>query len=152
MLRSSQDVCRGEVVENHEESKDEQRQNTGTTNSYFTLLEDSGIKTSLLALTIWPLWYGTNSDRDNIHPLLTQLRPAGHCACGTATGFKCKSCSNDSHSPNHNPSLHWRYVFECDSKNKGLTEERRNVGFSGLFEDVDRAVKFWRSNRAMSKK
>jgi hypothetical protein len=34
-------------------------------------------------------------------------------------------------------------MFERDGKNEGLVEDRCNSAFPGLFEDVNRAVKFW---------
>ena len=101
------------------------------------------IGASLLALILWTFWYGMNSDRDDIHPLLTQLIPAGHCACETATVFECQSCLNHSYSLDPVPSAYWEFRFERDGKNRGLTERECNAAFPGLFEDVDRAVKFW---------
>lgn len=44
------------------------------------------------ALTILIMWFGMNSDQENVHPLITQLIPAGHCTCQTSTSFHCADC------------------------------------------------------------
>ena len=86
-----------------------------------------------------------NSVKDDIHPLLTQLIPAGHCACESSTIFECPSCLAYPHDNllEPDPSMHWEYAFERDDKNEGLAEYQCNSAFAGLFEDVNRAVKFW---------
>lgn len=104
--------------------------------------------TCFATVIIYTIWYGMNSDRDDIHPLLTQLIPAGHCACETATVFECPSCLSHSQGPllDSSPSSHWEYVYERDAQNEAFTEDQCNAAFPGLFEDVDRGVKFWGLN------
>lgn len=105
------------------------------------------------ATTTWTLWYGVNSDKDDIHPLLAQLIPAGHCACETATVFECPSCLSYSHGPafDGSTSTYWEYIYERDGQNEGLLEAQCNSAFPGLFEDVNRVVKFWGLNGNITK-
>ena len=98
------------------------------------------------------LWYGMNSDRDYIHPLLTQLIPAGHCACQSATTFLCSSCVSCSQSgllqqppPS---SFNWRFQYDVDANNEALDREQCKSAFPGLFEDVYRAASYWRFHGA----
>ena len=97
------------------------------------------------ATIIWIFWYGVNSENDDIRPLLTQLIPGGHCACESSTIFECSSCLNYPQNSILDPNLsaHWEYMFERDGMNEGLVENQCNAAFPGLFEDVNRAVKFW---------
>ncbi|EYE98592.1 uncharacterized protein EURHEDRAFT_374660 [Aspergillus ruber CBS 135680] len=93
------------------------------------------------------IWYGMNSDRNYIHPLLTQLIPAGHCACQTSTTFQCSSClscSQTSLLQQLTPSTNWRYQYERDAGDEGLDRGQCRTAFPGLFEDVFRAVNYWR--------
>ena len=94
------------------------------------------------------VWYGMNSDRDYIHPLLNQLIPAGHCACQSATIFQCSSCVGCAQSGSvlqqqQPPFSNWRFRSEVDAGNEALDREQCKTGFPGLFEDVDRAGKYW---------
>ena len=104
--------------------------------------------TLFILMIVWTFWYGVNSDRDDISPLLAQLIPAGHCACETATVFECPSCLSYSQAPvfNPDPLSHWQYAYEKDSRNEGLSEDQCNAAFPGLFEDVNRGVNFWRQS------
>lgn len=100
---------------------------------------------SLAAITL--LWYGMNSDRDYIHPLLTQLIPAGHCACQSSTTFQCSSCLSCSQTnllQQFTPSSNWRFQYERDAGDQGLDREQCKTAFPGLFEDVFRAMNYWR--------
>lgn len=96
------------------------------------------------------IWYGMNTDREYIHPLLNQLIPAGHCACQSATIFECSSCMSCVQSggllQQQQPpasSSNWRFRYEIDAGNEALDRNQCKTGFPGLFEDVDRAVKYW---------
>ena len=98
----------------------------------------------LLASATLALWYGMNSDRDDIHPLLTQLLPAGHCACQTSTEFKCAGCLNcpakvTSDEPRHD----WKFDPGRDGKNLTFTETQCLASFPGLYEDIGHAKEFW---------
>lgn len=98
---------------------------------------------------ILAIWYGVNSDRDYIHPVITQLIPAGHCACQTSTTFECSSCLSCSEGrliKQLTPSNSWRFQYERDARNEGLDRAQCNTAFPGLFEDPFRASKYWESH------
>ncbi|PGH17670.1 hypothetical protein AJ79_01032 [Helicocarpus griseus UAMH5409] len=116
---------------------------------------------ALLGIGIFALWFGMNSDGDNVHPLLTQLIPAGHCACKTATIFKCTSCiesiapANSSRKLSSAPSTDspaWTFQYGRDDRNIALTRQQCQASFPGLFEDIDRAVRFWSPQGSMLNK
>lgn len=95
-----------------------------------------------------------NSDRDNVHPLLTQIIPAGHCSCQSSTVFQCSECltcldSSSSISPNDPPE--WSFEYGRDDRNLGLTESQCQASFPGLFQDIHRGVKYWKSLGGVSK-
>ncbi|PYH46266.1 uncharacterized protein BP01DRAFT_373256 [Aspergillus saccharolyticus JOP 1030-1] len=106
----------------------------------------------LLTLTgIALIWYGVNSDREYIYPLLTQLIPAGHCACLTSTTFQCASCLTCAHQDRlpqtalpSSPS--WVFDPGQDGDNEALSRAQCIAAFPGLFEDLLRADTFWREN------
>lgn len=98
----------------------------------------------LLSSAVLALWYGMNSDRDDIHPLLTQLIPAGHCKCETSTAFQCAHCFNciatvTSDEPRHD----WSFDAGRDGKNLTFTETQCLASFPGLYEDIHHAKEFW---------
>lgn len=115
------------------------------------------VSAAALGLVIWALWLGVNSDKDNIHPLLNQLIPAGHCVCQSSTTFQCDSCLqcpapvlSSSPSPGRSsggglasPSSHNTTTFNAD--NHSLNETECQFLFPGLFEDPTRAQEFWRA-------
>ncbi|KAL4874284.1 glycosyl transferase family 90-domain-containing protein [Aspergillus karnatakaensis] len=115
------------------------------------LIQSPTIIGILLTLTITTftagllLWYTMNSDRSYIHPLLTQLIPAGHATCESATIFECSSClscpTKISLSPSH-PT--WEFDYARDGHNAGLSREQCTAAFPGLFEDISRATAYWR--------
>ena len=93
-----------------------------------------------LAATVWTFWYAMNSDRDDIHALLTQLIPAGHCACQSSTVFECASCLTPQ-KPAHrqmNTSTSMLNVHD-----EGMLEAQCNISFPGLFEDINRGREYW---------
>ncbi|KAG2412903.1 hypothetical protein HFD88_010461 [Aspergillus terreus] len=94
------------------------------------------------------IWYGVNSDRDYIHPLLTQLIPAGHCACETSTTFQCASCLSCAQQTIVNPlspSESWEFQPARDAHNEALDRDQCLGAFPGLFEDIDRAATHWQA-------
>lgn len=96
------------------------------------------------ALLIWAFWYATNSDHDNIPPLLTHMIPAGHASCQSATLFECSSCLEQHFaSANETDSAIWTFEYGRDEQNEGLSEAQCNSAFPGLFEDVNLGVKYW---------
>ncbi|KAE8140891.1 glycosyl transferase family 90-domain-containing protein [Aspergillus pseudotamarii] len=101
---------------------------------------------AVLGISIWSLWLGVNSDKDNIHPLLNHLIPAGHCACQTSTIFKCDNCLqcpaqlpfHDTVSSSAPPTRAF-----LDPLEYSYNETHCNTLFPGLFEDPIRAQSFW---------
>ncbi|KAJ5641949.1 hypothetical protein N7490_005949 [Penicillium lividum] len=103
----------------------------------------------LLCSLVLTIWYGMNSDRDYIHPILTQLIPAGHCACQTSTTFECStclSCPAPGLQQPTSPSLSWEWDYPRDSPNEAFDETQCQAAFPGLFEDVARGVRYWRAH------
>ncbi|KAK3714824.1 hypothetical protein LTR37_007559 [Vermiconidia calcicola] len=77
-------------------------------------------------------------------PFLTQLIPAGNCACHSSTTFECSSCVKpQSAALEHNAFPGWEYQYGRDDKNLGLAEDQCAVAFPGLFEDLHRALDYW---------
>jgi len=109
-----------------------------------------------VAVSIFILWFGVNSDRQYIHPLLTQLIPAGHCACASSTTFECASClscassSKVEPSPPSSSSPPWTFQYGRDDRNEGLDKTQCLAAFPGLFEDVNRAAAFWEARGGIS--
>ncbi|KAI1982024.1 hypothetical protein LOZ51_000842 [Ophidiomyces ophidiicola] len=105
----------------------------------------------LVGALVFVLWFGVNSDKDNIHPLLTQLIPAGHCTCESSTTFNCTSCSKAIAPVTLRPSDPvWKFQYGKDGQNVNLDSAQCRASFPGLFEDVDRAVAFWKSHGNVS--
>lgn len=97
---------------------------------------------------IFAIWYGVNSDRDYIHPILTQLIPAGHCACQTSTTFQCSTCLSCPDAGLQQPTVpsSWKFQYPRDAYNEALDNRQCQAAFPGLFEDVARAETHWRSH------
>lgn len=96
---------------------------------------------------IYSMWFGMNSDHDNVHPLLTQLIPAGHCTCQTSTSFQCSDCFTclaSSKPLPGNSSSPWEYQYGRDDRNLGLSKAQCKASFPGLFQDIHRGVEFWK--------
>ncbi|KAJ5272443.1 hypothetical protein N7478_007568 [Penicillium angulare] len=100
---------------------------------------------------ILAIWYGMNSDRDYIHPVLTQLIPAGHCACQTSTTFQCSTCLSCPEPTLQQPSglaesKTWKWDYPRDAPNEALEHSQCQAAFPGLFEDVVRGQRHWLTN------
>ncbi|CAL5871442.1 uncharacterized protein PFLUO_LOCUS5692 [Penicillium psychrofluorescens] len=109
--------------------------------------------TTLSCSIILAIWYGMNTDREYIHPMLTQLIPAGHCACQTSTTFECStclSCSDTGLRDQSSPAPVWRFDYRLDGRNQALDQMQCQAAFPGLFEDVARGEQYWRSHGALS--
>lgn len=114
----------------------------------FSLLWLTALAVGVLVFT---LWFGVNTDRQYVHPLLSQLIPAGHCTCASSTTFECASClscaSNSkveaSPSSSSSSSPPWSFQYGRDDRNEALDKGQCLAAFPGLFEDVSRAAAFW---------
>ncbi|KKK24987.1 hypothetical protein ARAM_007503 [Aspergillus rambellii] len=127
----------------------------GSLLGFFGILGGLGFTIALV------LWYAVNSDRDYYHhPILTQLLPAGHCACRTTTVFECSSClacsSHDrrpclsSPSPAPIAADPWEFEYTRDGNNAGLSRRQCSAAFPGLFEDIIRARSYWTTQGGLS--
>lgn len=100
------------------------------------------------------MWFGTNSDQDNVPPLLTQLIPAGHCTCESSTSFECGDClsclnsSSQLSEPEHQPI--WNFQYGRDDRDLSLSPKQCQESFPGLFQDTHRGVKYWTSQGGLS--
>ncbi|KAB8224242.1 glycosyl transferase family 90-domain-containing protein [Aspergillus novoparasiticus] len=105
----------------------------------------------ILGLFIWSLWFGVNSDRDNVPSLINHLIPAGHCACQTALSFECGSCLRCASGLSEDPIPQPRtYNPVYDAHNLSLNATQCQIFFPGLFEDVHRAQAFWSAKHGIS--
>ncbi|KAL1958399.1 hypothetical protein VTO42DRAFT_4500 [Malbranchea cinnamomea] len=110
---------------------------------------------AVLGVSVFALWFGMNSDQDNVHPLLTQLIPAGHCSCQSSTIFNCSSSDDPIYgcpitiAPSPAPP-EWEYDYVRDHANWGLFPQQCHSAFPGLFEDVDRAARYWEERQGLS--
>ena len=107
--------------------------------------------TAFCFIAIIAVWFGINSDRDYIHPALTQLIPAGHCTCESSTIFQCSTCLTCyEHGPQADTSTSWSFEYTRDGRNEALSQNQCKAAFPGLFEDVARGGKFWSSHGRLS--
>ncbi|KIM97617.1 hypothetical protein OIDMADRAFT_167594 [Oidiodendron maius Zn] len=104
---------------------------------------------ALIACLIWAIILSTNSD-EHFPELLRKLRPAGNCLCESSTVFDCKW--SQSLRPSNNALVTgatdtteeaWQFKHGRDDDDLGMSEDRCNAAFPGLFEEVHRAVR-WR--------
>ncbi|EEP82810.1 conserved hypothetical protein [Uncinocarpus reesii 1704] len=78
-----------------------------------------------------------NSDSDNVPPILTQLIPAGHCACKSSTTFNCATCiesipATTSGTPSLAPSPStpaWAFQYGRDDRNLALNKTECQTSF-----------------------
>ncbi|KKK25546.1 hypothetical protein AOCH_001369 [Aspergillus ochraceoroseus] len=106
---------------------------------------------------IYLMWFGMNSDHDNVPALLTQLIPAGHCTCQSSTTFQCADCLSCLVLPSPSPPppqpsaleperpSTWSFLYERDDQDRGLSQSQCQASFPGLFQDVRRGVEYWKS-------
>ncbi|KAL4967180.1 uncharacterized protein BDV14DRAFT_188517 [Aspergillus stella-maris] len=95
------------------------------------------------------LWYTINSDRGYLHPFLTQVIPAGHCACETAAVFECSTCLTCSHQDLTlaSETKIWEFEYARDGQNAGLDRSQCAASLPGLFEDISRAAGYWQDQQ-----
>lgn len=117
-------------------------------------------------MIVFIMWFGMNSDHDNVHPIITQIMPAGHCNCQTSTTFQCADCLTclASSSPGPGPvekdldfqnrqqaALSWKFEYGRDHRNLGLDRGQCQTAFPGLAQDVIRGADYWRSQGGITK-
>ena len=106
----------------------------------------------IFAAFVYLMWFGMNSDRDNVHPLLTQLIPAGHCTCQTSTSFQCSDClSCLTLDASENTSTQ-TYDYHRDAHNISLEKDQCNAFFPGLYKDIHRGVEYWTKRASITTK
>ncbi|KAG5291388.1 DUF821 domain-containing protein [Histoplasma ohiense] len=108
----------------------------------------------LFGAFVFTTWFGMNSDQDNVHPIITQLIPAGHCTCEYSSTFNCTSCLAPIDYPIRTMPEPQQWVFQYgrDDRNEGLSGNQCRAAFPGLFEDVNRAVKYWKHLGGLTEK
>lgn len=113
-------------------------------------------------IVVLTMWFGMNSDRDNVHPIITQIMPAGHCTCQTSTTFQCADCltclassgpatTTTTDNIDHEKQQPWKFEYGRDDRNLGLARDQCQASFPGLFQDVIRAGDYWRSQGGIGK-
>ena len=100
---------------------------------------------------VYTIWFGMNSDHDNVHPLLTQIIPAGHCTCQSAVSFQCSEClacvnSTDS----SDQSSEWEFQYGRDDRNLSLNQQQCQASFPGLFQEIHRGLNYWKAHGGVS--
>ena len=109
---------------------------------------------------VFMIWFAMSSDRDNVHPILTRLVPAGPCTCQTSTAFQCWDClscidirknqsshyslGGEDNNTNNSNDDNWIYKYGRDDRKLSLTKDQCDSSFPGLFQDVRRGVEYWR--------
>ena len=108
---------------------------------------------TLVAYLILAITHATKTSTD-ISEFLNKLLPAGNCLCQSSTVFDCRLSNQDVQrsksglhtEPTESIEGEWQFQHGRDSLNFGLSYERCNTAFPGLFEEIHRAVGF-RSDR-----
>ena len=101
---------------------------------------------ALIVSLIWAIILVTNSD-EHLPELLRKLRPAGNCLCESSTVFDCRWTQNLQTSsnalgtrPTDNVEEEWQFQHGRDDLDLAMSEDKCNIAFPGLFEEVHRAV------------
>lgn len=112
-------------------------------------------------ILVFTIWFGMNSDRDNVHPLVTQMIPAGHCTCQTSTTFQCADCltclasstpvEKNQQQQQQSALSTWKFEYGRDDRNLGLSRDQCQSAFPGLFQDITRAGDYWRAQGGITK-
>lgn len=122
-----------------------------------------------VVLLVSTILYGTRTEVYSLPPLVKEVMPAGHCHCTYSTTFVCDSCldcaalgnttaaatpsqrgDDDTETANNNANdandaEDWAFSFRRDAHDYGLDEDRCHAAFPGLFEDINRALAYRRS-------
>ncbi|PLN76218.1 endoplasmic reticulum-resident kdel protein [Aspergillus taichungensis] len=106
---------------------------------------------ALLGIGTWVLWFGMNSDGDNVPAIVNQLIPAGHCACKSATTFHCAECLHCPSEVAVADSETRPYDVARDAQNRTMSAAQCQRFFPGLFEDVRRAGEYWTSRGGVTR-
>ncbi|KAI5365280.1 Putative glycosyl transferase CAP10 domain-containing protein [Septoria linicola] len=96
---------------------------------------------------IWTIWYGMNSDKDDIPAILTQVIPAGHATCQQATLFECSSCLEQHDAANKSDPGLWQFEYGRHDRDESLSESQCEAAFPGLFEDIHQGKHYWQQKR-----
>lgn len=109
------------------------------------------IAVSIFGSLVYIIWFGMNSDHDNVHPLITQIIPAGHCTCHSAASFHCSECLAcvNSTAASNQPS-EWKFQYGRDDRNLGLNQNQCQTSFPGLFQDILRSGTYWKARGGVS--
>jgi Glycosyl transferase family 90 len=101
---------------------------------------------ALIVSLIWAVILVTNSD-EHLPELLRKLRPAGNCLCESSTVFDCSWTQNlqtinnaFGTGPKDIVEDEWQFQHGRDDLDLSMSEDKCNVAFPGLFEEVHRAV------------
>jgi hypothetical protein len=106
------------------------------------------ISLSSITYLIVKIVSGTRSNGPKMSEFVMKLLPAGTCLCESSTTFDCAyslealSAIPPVGDADKLPTmdLDWRFDFDRDGQNLGLTLTQCEAAFPGLFEDVIRAV------------
>jgi hypothetical protein len=106
------------------------------------------ISVSSMTCLIVKIVSGTRSNGPEMSEFVRKLLPAGTCLCESSTTFDCAyslealstlpPVGDADKLPTLDPD--WRFDFDRDGQNLGLTLMQCETAFPGLFEDVIRAV------------
>jgi hypothetical protein len=106
------------------------------------------ISVSSMTCLIVKIVSGTRSNGPEMSEFVRKLLPAGTCLCESSTTFDCAyslealstlpPVGDADKLPTLDPD--WRFDFDRDGQNLGLTSMQCETAFPGLFEDVIRAV------------
>jgi hypothetical protein len=100
--------------------------------------------------------YATSSADPDMSTFFKTMLPGGTSACDYSTNFQCESCldcaaNNAMPIPAQNHSRvtdkSWRFTFGRDDKNLALDDAQCDSAFPGLFEEPDRAMRFYKDKR-----
>ena len=106
------------------------------------------ISVSSITCLISKIVSGTRSNAPEMSEFVRKLLPAGTCLCESSTTFDCAYTlsalstlplvGDTDKLPTLDPG--WKFDFDRDGQNLGLTSMQCKTAFPGLFEDVIRVV------------
>ncbi len=103
---------------------------------------------ALIVFLVRAIIRATHSDTE-ISGFVKKLLPAGNCLCQSSTVFECSLSLLEQSKKEVDTSgrikTDWKFEYDRDSLNFGLTRDQCNVAFPGYFEEVFRAVEVRKS-------